>query len=39
VLVTSSADFFSHLPLQTTPIPTAARAWTDDYSNLWQALR
>ncbi len=39
VLVSSSADFFSRLPAQGQPIAIGPRAWTDDYSNLWQSLR
>jgi hypothetical protein len=39
VVVTSSLEFFSRLPRAATPIATDSRIWTDDYSNLWQALR
>jgi len=39
VLVSANADFFSRLPAQGQPIAIGPRAWTDDYSNLWQSLR
>jgi hypothetical protein len=39
VLVTSQPEFFSRLLRGAKPIASGARAWTDDYSNLWQALR
>ena len=39
VLVTSRPEFFSRLLRQASPIPASERAWTDDFSNLWQALR
>jgi len=39
VLVSANADFFSRLPAQGKPIAIGPRAWTDDYSNLWQSLR
>jgi spermidine synthase len=39
VLVSSNADFFSRLPAQGQAIAIGPRAWTDDYSNLWQSLR
>ncbi|HYK78874.1 MAG TPA: fused MFS/spermidine synthase [Micropepsaceae bacterium] len=39
VLVSANADFFSRLPAQGQPIALGPRAWTDDYSNLWQSLR
>ena len=39
VLVTSRPEFFSRLLKQASPIPAGERAWTDDFSNLWQALR
>jgi len=39
VLVAASPDFFARLSAPAGPIPIASRAWTDDYSNIWQALR
>jgi hypothetical protein len=39
VLVTSRPEFFSRLVRQPSTIPAGERAWTDDFSNLWQALR
>jgi len=38
VLVTSNPEFFSRL-VQANPIAASSRPWTDDYSNLWQALK
>jgi SAM-dependent methyltransferase len=42
VLVSNRAEFFSNplLDKQARPIkvPTGMRLWTDDYSNIWQAL-
>ena len=39
VLVTSSAEFFSGMP-SAKPVPAdGISAWTDDYSNLWRALK
>ncbi len=42
VLVTSRPDFFSSPRLKhadTISVPPGLRPWTDDYSNLWRALR
>jgi SAM-dependent methyltransferase len=43
VLVTNRADFFTHPLLEKVAtlirVPPGTRRWTDDYSNLWQALK
>ena len=38
VLVTSSPEVFSGLLSEARPFAAGSRSWTDDYSNLWQAL-
>jgi hypothetical protein len=42
VLVTAKSGFFTHPLLKNVAtriqVPAGMRRWTDDYSNLWQAL-